>query len=184
MNSLDKATKTRVVTAVECTEFRTFQSFRKDMAEARKVLEELKETTEIDEGVGSELAYKFRLISMESADSTVGIRDAAPELHAFCRKRLPKFELSERDVKREILKHCNLASRLDFERFQAIFESYEQQYSVSGSLNEVPREIEERFSEAAHAHNSIDVEAAIFVLRNLHFDSGNGDASEVSFFMN
>lgn len=77
MSSLDEPTKTRVEVAITSSKFGTVKNFREEFAKAQKVLKEIEATSEIDEGVESELANRFRLISVESKDSTATVSDAA-----------------------------------------------------------------------------------------------------------
>lgn len=69
-------------------------------------------------------------------------------------------------------------STLKLRRFQAAFNMYEEKY---GSQNEALHDLEDRFSEAVQGRSSIDVDSAMMVLENLHADSADGNAGEVSF---
>lgn len=182
MNSLDEPTKVRVVAAIEYSEFRSVKQFRKEFAEARMVVNELEETSEVDEAVESELTNKFGQISVGSTDATTGIRDAAPELYALCRRRFPKFDVSEKEVRRELLKRCNRRTeRLDFEAFRTVCNMYEEKYGAAEGKNEARIELENRFSGAIQGRTSFDVDSAMVVLVDLHADSAEGDANEMSF---
>lgn len=98
----------------------------------------------------AELSDKFERISMRSTDVTAGIRDAAPEVYAFCRRRFPKFDVPEKEVRRELLKHCNQRTeRLDYQAFLKVCEVYEEKYGSAGgqnqALNVLRTDFRERF---------------------------------------